>query len=209
MNILQRTPEWYLARKGKVTASSVYKIMETNKKGEPTAKYEEYLREKIAERMLKIEYLPEQKTSLAMRWGIEHEEEARMRYWATAGFINLLPCGFIDHPTIAMSGASPDGLVEKDGLIEIKCPNTTTHVEFLLTGYIDPRYHWQMQWQMECARRQWCDFVSYDPRIDDPDHQIKIVRIPKDPEQAEHLRSAVAAFNEEVERCLHEQLRQG
>jgi len=82
---------------------------------------------------------------------------------------------FVDHPVIAMSGASPDGTIGTDGLVEIKCPNTATHIEYLLSNSAPNNYVFQMYWQMACTGRQWCDFVSYDPRLPE-DLQLLVVR---------------------------------
>jgi putative phage-type endonuclease len=100
----------------------------------------------------------------AMQWGVDHEPEARAAYqFFTDNKVQT--AGFIAHPRIAMSGASPDGLVGDDGLVELKCPNTATHIETLLEGGIPRRYKSQMLWQLACTGRDWCDLVSYDPRL--------------------------------------------
>jgi hypothetical protein len=99
-----------------------------------------------------------------MKWGIETEPEARTAYeFMMDREVTLV--GFVIHPSIDMAGASPDGLVADDGLVEIKCPNTATHIKTLLTDTIAEEYLKQMQWQMLCCDRAWCDFVSYDPRL--------------------------------------------
>ena len=99
-----------------------------------------------------------------MQWGTDTEPHARAAYeFQTDAVVEVI--GFIPHPSIGMSGASPDGLIGSDGMLEIKCPNTATHIETLLGGTVSAKYLTQMQWQMACAGRSWCDFVSFDPRM--------------------------------------------
>jgi len=101
----------------------------------------------------------------AMMWGTNTEPLARAAYEAHKGVL-VEEVGFVPHPKIPMAGASPDGLVGSEGLVEIKCPaNTATHIEMLMTGKIPLKYELQMDWQMVCTDRNWCDFVSFDPRM--------------------------------------------
>jgi putative phage-type endonuclease len=180
----QRTDEWFTARLGKVTASRVADVVAKTKNGY-SASRENYMADLIVER------LTGQKASsfsnAAMDWGTEQEPNARAAYSARTGEL-VEEVGFIDHPTILMSGASPDGLVG-DGLVEFKCPNTATHLEYLLTGKVPEKYIFQLLWQMACTGRQWADFCSYDPRL--PKHlQLFIVRVPN----AEQRASIVQSF---------------
>lgn len=154
----QRSEEWYTARLGKVTASNVYKIMT---KGQGKTR-ESYMIDLIAEILTgesKDFYI-----SREMRRGIDLEEYARFEYECRE-FQSVDECGFILHPKIEGFGASPDGLVGNEGLIEIKCPNTTTHLDSFLNDEVDQNYIYQMQTQMMCTGRKWCDFVSYDDRL--------------------------------------------
>lgn len=159
--MIQRSPEWMQCRMGKVTASRVADIMRKGKSG-PSASRKNYMAELVCERLTGAK--AEGFESPAMAWGTENEPFARAEYEARNICI-VEEVGFVVHPTIPMAGASPDGLVGDDGLIEIKCPNTATHIETLITGKVDPDYLYQMAWQMECTGRTWCDFVSYDPRL--------------------------------------------
>ena len=102
------------------------------------------------------------------------------------------------HPTIANSGASPDGLIGEDGLIEIKCPNTSTHIETLLGGSIPAKYMIQMQWQMACTGRAWCDFVSFDPRMPE-EMRLFVRRMERNDEWIVELEKEVAKFLEELD----------
>lgn len=160
-DLIQGSDEWLKARVGKATASKIADIVAKTKSG-PAASRTNYAAQLVAERLTGKP--AESYTNAAMQWGTEHESAARDAYALKVGcFIEQV--GFIDHPTVAMSGASPDGLVFDDGLVEIKCPNTATHIETLLGGEIDKKYLLQMQWQMACTGRAWCDFVSFDPRL--------------------------------------------
>ncbi|EJF75081.1 hypothetical protein MEC_00557 [Bartonella alsatica IBS 382] len=103
-------------------------------------------------------------TTPAMQWGIEHEENALKEY----EFIydtEVIKCGFIRHPTIQMSGASLDRFIGEDGLVEVKCPQSTAHLRFFMDNEIKPEYHAQMQFQMACTGRKWCHFIRYIPNF--------------------------------------------
>jgi putative phage-type endonuclease len=190
----QGSPEWIAARVGKVGASRVHEIVAKTKTG-PSAMRANYLAELVAERLTGA---PAEKfVSGPMQWGTDCEPAARDLYAFATG-ANITSVGLVLHPTIAMSAASPDGLVGDDGLVEIKCPNTATHIATLLGGEIDGRYVKQMQWQMACTGRKWCDFVSYDPRLP-AEMQMDVRRVARDPEMIDELEAAVAVFLGEVE----------
>lgn len=161
MSELQRTAEWFSARCGKATASRIADIVATTKSGWGASRGN-YAAQLVAERLTGS--LCERYESAEMRFGTETEPLARAAYefYAEA---DVLEVGFIDHPTIPLSGASPDGMVGEDGLVEIKCPNTATHIDTLLGASIPKRYRLQAQWQLACTGRKWCDVVSFDPRM--------------------------------------------
>jgi putative phage-type endonuclease len=189
----QRTDDWFAARIGKVTASRVADVVAKTKSGY-SASRDNYMADLIVER------LTGQKASsfsnAAMEWGTEQEPNARAAYSARTGEL-VEEVGFIDHPTIALSGASPDGLVS-EGIVEFKCPNTATHLEYLLAGKPPEKYVTQMQWQMACTGRPWCDFVSYDPRL--PEHlQMLVVRIPRNEVRIIELEDEVRKFLSELD----------
>jgi putative phage-type endonuclease len=193
----QRTDEWFTARLGKVTASRVADVVAKTKTGY-SASRENYMADLIVER------LTGQKASsfsnAAMEWGTEQEPNARAAYSARTGEL-VEEVGFIDHPTIPMSGASPDGLVN-DGCVEFKCPNTSTMLEYILDGKPPQKYVTQMQWQMACAGRPWCDFVSYDPRL--PERlQLLVVRVPRDDDYIKMLEQEVTIFLQELDDKLN------
>lgn len=190
----QQTPEWFEARLGKVTASRIIDVTAKLKSGAYTQKRQDYLEQLVAER------LSGQPTrhfvTAAMQFGIEHEAEARAFYESKTGHL-VEEVGFIDHPTIALAGASPDGLINADGMVEIKCPSTTTHIDFFLQREIPHQYALQMTWQMVCAQRTWCDLVSYDPRLPDL-YKMVVVRFAFDPALARQLEHDVSVFLQEI-----------
>lgn len=192
-DLVQGTEEWHAARLGKVTASRVADVIAKTKSG-PAASRKNYEAQLIAE--ILTGEPTETFTNAAMQWGTETEAEARAAY-AFHTDRDVEEVGFIIHPTIPESGASPDGLVGDDGMAEIKCPNTATHINTLLTSKIDGKYVTQMQWQMACADRQWCDFISYDPRL--PERQsLFIQRVDRDQERIEELQAEVTRFLAEM-----------
>lgn len=192
--IEQGTPEWHAERCGKATASKIADIIATTKSG-PSTSRKNYLAQLVAERLTGA--VAESYTNAAMQWGKDTEEQARAAYAFLKG-VDVEPAPFVIHPAIPDSGASPDGFVGSDGLVEIKCPYTATHIETLLgDGKIDAKYITQMQWQMACTGRAWCDFVSYDPRM--PEHlAIWVKRVLRDDAMIIKLETEVTAFLREV-----------
>lgn len=192
----QRSPEWFAARLGKVTASRVADVIAKTKTG-PAASRANYLSELVLER-LTGEPLPSF-TNAAMAWGTEKEPEARDAY----AFMHapVAECGFVNHPRISMSGASPDGLVGDTGLVEIKCPSSATHLDTLRGAPIPAKYIAQMQWQMACTGRQWCDFASYDPRFP-PAMQLHVQRVARDDAFVAEIEREVEAFLREVSQAV-------
>jgi putative phage-type endonuclease len=192
--IIQGTTEWHAMRLGKVTASRVADLVAKTKTG-PAASRANYAAELLVERLTKTP--TPSFTNAAMQWGTDNEPLARAAYENTVGS-EVFETSFVDHPEIAMSGASPDGLIGGDGLVEIKCPNTATHLDTLESGAIPQRYLIQMQWQMACTGRDWCDFASFDPRL--PPHLcLFIKRVPRDVSMIVDLETDVTAFLRELD----------
>jgi len=189
----QRTDDWFTARLGKVTASRVADVVAKTKSGYSTSR-ENYMAQLVCERLTGKP--AESFSNSAMQWGTDTEPLARAAYEARMDIL-VDEVGFIDHPSIVNSGASPDGLVGADGLIEIKCPNTSTHIDTLLNQAVPKKYADQIFWQMACTGRDWCDFVSYDPRLP-PDLQLFIKRIPRDNQYIRLLESEVIEFLQET-----------
>jgi putative phage-type endonuclease len=197
MDIVQGSAEWLQARCGLVTASRVADVIAKTKSGY-SASRSTYMGELIAERLTGV---PAQGfTNAAMAWGTATEPQARDAYRAQS-FDTLTEIGFVLHPTITMSGASPDGLVGADGLIEIKAPQTSTHIETLLGQKIPEKYVTQMLWQLACTDREWCDFVSFDPRLP-PEMRMFVKRLERDNARITQLEAEVIEFIAELEEKL-------
>jgi putative phage-type endonuclease len=192
--IIQGSAAWFAARCGRVTASRVADVVARTKTGWGASRAN-YAAELIAERLTGC--TAPSFTNAAMQHGVDQEPVARAAYEARTG-VTVDLVGFVDHPEIAMSGASPDGLIGDDGLIEIKAPNTATHLDTLLSETVPGKYVTQMQWQMACTGRAWCDFASFDPRLP-PNMALFVRRIERDVSLILELESEVAAFLAEID----------
>lgn len=193
MTVVQGSPEWLAMRLGKVTASRVADVIAKTKSG-PSASRAKYASELIVERLTGSS--PERFSSAAMAWGTEMEPEARRAYEFFRD-ADVSQVAFVVHPTIADAGASPDGLVNDDGLLEIKCPETHTHIETLINQSVPTKYVTQMMWQMACTGRKWCDFVSYDPRMSES-MRFFCQRVERDEATIAELEREVIVFLNEV-----------
>jgi len=160
--MLQRSDEWYATKLGKVSSSRIADLMAKIKSGGSSASRANYLAELALERLTGV--TQDGFESPAMIWGRETEPAARAAYCFNND-VDVEEVGFIDHPTVPLTGCSPDGLVGATGLVEIKCPNPATHMETLLSKSIPQKYSLQMQFQMWVTGREFCDYVSFDPRF--------------------------------------------
>jgi putative phage-type endonuclease len=192
--IEQGTEEWFAQRLGKVTASRVADVIAKTKSGY-SASRDNYMAQLVCERLTNTKDAGF--SSAAMTWGTETEPLARAAYEAAIDVL-VDEVGFINHPTIEAAGASPDGLVGQLGLLEIKCPNTNTHIDTLLTQTVPSKYNIQMHWQMICTGRHWCDFVSFDPRLP-TELQLFIKRVVYDPVFGAMLEKEVILFLKELD----------
>lgn len=190
----QRTDEWFAARLGKVTASRVADLMATTKTGYAASR-DNLMAQLVVERLTGQQQ--ESYTNAAMQWGTEQEPFARAAYEIATGQM-VDECGFVPHPTIANAGASPDGLVGADGLVEIKCPNTAGIIDALLTQTVPGKYNTQMQMQMACTGRAWCDYVVFDPRMP-AKAQLFIKRVPRDPVFIQKMETEIVKFLGELD----------
>ena len=195
--IVQGSEEWHkVCRLGKVTASRMADVMSKGKSGE-SASRKNYRTELVVQRLTGLP--GESFTNAAMEWGTLTEPKARIAYEAELGvFVSQI--AFVDHPSIVNFGCSPDGLID-DGLIEIKCANSSTHIEYLMDGKPPAKYIPQMQCQMAVTGAKWCDFVSFDPRLPD-DLQLFVVRLERDEEYIKAMEVEVEKFLSEVEVTL-------
>lgn len=195
----QRTDEWYAERAGKVTASRIIDVMAKSKTdGKPLAGRKNYLAELVCERLTGT--AAQGFCSSAMQHGIDTEPQARAMYELEHG-VTVIETGFVPHPKLADTGASPDGLVGEDGLVEIKCPNTATHLDTLRGAKINRKYLLQMHWQMICTERAWCDFVSFDPRLP-IEMQLHVERVELNAELAEEITAEVTQFLTELNEAV-------
>lgn len=194
----QGSDEWFRERLGKVTASRVADVIAQTKTGWGASRAN-YMAELIAERL--TGKTADSYINAAMQWGIETEAEARAAY-AYYADAEVQEVGFVPHPTIAMSGASPDGLVGDVGLVEFKCPNTATHLDTLLGEAIAGKYITQVQYQMACCPgRQWCDWVSYDPRLPEK-MRLFVKRVPRDDTVIAQQEKLVRGFLSELDQKI-------
>jgi putative phage-type endonuclease len=187
----QGTNEWFAARLGKVTASRAADVM--TKKG--SAARANLSAQLVLERITNTK--GESFSSAAMQWGVDQEPFARAAYEAHSG-VWVDTVGFVQHPTIERAGASPDGLVGHDGLVEIKCPNTATMIDTLLTGKVPGNYATQMQMQMACTGRAWCDYAVFDSRMP-VKAQLFVKRVQRDQKFIDDLNKEIIEFLAEVE----------
>ena len=191
--MIQGSEEWLRARVGKLTASRFSDAIAQIKSGWGASRAN--LRAELAAERL-TSTPAEHYVNGAMVWGTEQEPNARAAY-AFLHNVEVREVGFVEHPTINDTGASPDGLVGPDGMVEIKCPNTAEHIDTLLGKAINGKYIIQMQWQMACSGRRWCDFVSFDPRL--PERmQLFVQRVARDDGQIAVLEQQARAFLAEV-----------
>ena len=189
----QRSNEWFEARLGRVTASRTADVLAKTKSGY-SASRANYMAQLITERLTGRP--TEGFSSAAMQWGTDTEPQARAAYEIMTGR-DVIEVAFIQHPEINGFGASPDGFVGSDGLIEIKCPNTATHIETLLAEKVPSKYITQMQVQMLCTGRAWCDFVSFDPRLPG-DMVLWMSRVEADAEMQAEIEAEVQKFLTEL-----------
>ena len=191
--IEQGSNDWHLLRLGKVTASRVADVLSKGRSGE-SASRKNYRTELVVQRL--TGQPGESFTNAAMEWGTATEPMARVAYEVEKQqFVEQV--AFVDHPSIEWFGCSPDGIVG-DGLIEIKCPNSSTHIEYLTDDKPPAKYVPQMQCQMAVTGAKWCDFVSFDPRLPE-DLQLFVVRLERDDEYIEAMEAEVKKFLSEVD----------
>ena len=188
--INQGTEEWKLLRCGKVTASRIPDVMNFLKNGKEGGDRAKYKIQIVTEMLTGVPYEYALDTA-AMRWGREQEPFARFAYAKYRG-CTVDQIAFAYHPTIELAGASPDGLVGKNGLVEIKCPMSSTHVQYVLADVVPDDYRYQIIWQLACMpEREWVDFISFDPRTKD-NLRLFIKRLHRDKQVEEEIKTITA-----------------
>lgn len=195
--ITQGSPEWFAQRLGKVTASRIKDVMAKGKTGEAATRAS-YRAQLVAERL--SGKVAEGFTTASMKWGTDCEPLARAAYEAETGNL-VTEVAMIQHQAIKNAGASPDGMIGEDGLVEIKCPETKTHIDTILSDKAPAEYILQMQWQMACTGRKWVDFVSFDPRMPN-EMQIFIKRVTRDEAKIAEIENEVEKFLAEIEQTI-------
>ena len=194
----QGSPEWLAARVGRVTASRIADVMAKGKGGEAQTRLN-YKWQLVAE-VMTGQSQEDRFFSQAMAWGVEQEPFARAAYEIqTGGLVENV--GLVAHPSIPRCAASPDGLVGLDGLLEIKCPKTPTHLEYMEKGAIPGHYQLQMLWQMACTGRQWVDFATFDPRLPE-ELQLFVMRFPRDQTRIDAIEAEVQKFWNEIDEII-------
>jgi putative phage-type endonuclease len=193
----QGSAEWLASRAGKVTASRLSDVLAKVKSGEAAARRD--YRAQIVAEILTGKPQESMFINEEMRWGIEQEPFARGAYEVSRDTL-VDQVGLVLHPEIDRAAASPDGL-SGDGLVEIKCPKTATHLQYLLDKSPPAKYADQMLWQMACTERKWCDFVSFDPRLPQ-DLQLFCVRFTRDDDRIKEMETAVRKFLDEVDEVI-------
>jgi predicted phage-related endonuclease len=197
----QNSAKWIWARTGRITASRICDVMATLKRGGEAASRRDYRAELIAERLTGT--TENRYVSKEMRYGSEQEPFARTAYEIRTGNI-VDQVGFVFHPRLDFSGASPDGLICEDGGIEFKCPKTTTHLAYMAAGIVPKEYEYQMLWNIACAEREWWDFASFDARLPEK-LRLFIVRMLRDDARIGEMEREVMTLNNEID-TLCEQL---
>lgn len=200
MNVIdceQNSAEWLAARCGSLGASSIADMVAKTRTGWGASRFN-LAAKLVCERLTGTPQ--ESYTNAAMQWGHDTEPQARAMYEFMRDDA-VQQVGLVLHPSINKSHASPDGLVGDDGLIEIKCPNTATHIETLLSDDVEGKYIKQMQWQMACCGRAWCDFVSFDPRLP-AEMQMFVQRVPRDDDFIAELEREARLFLAEIDKTI-------
>jgi putative phage-type endonuclease len=193
VNAEQRSDEWFKARLGKATASRFNDVMARTRNGYG-AQRKNYMAELVTQRL--TGNIPETFTSAAMQWGTDNEPLARLAYQLETGN-EATETGFWVHEIIP-AGASPDGFVNDNGLLEIKCPNSATHLETLQKKELPYQYKAQVQGQLWITEKEWCDFVSFDPRLPE-NAQMIVIRVERDEDYIKQLEDELVTFLEEVD----------
>jgi len=197
--IPQQTPEWIVARRGRVTASRCIDIVSKTKAGKYSASRYNYLMEKVSEHV--TQRAAEHFVTPAMEIGIERQPFAQAAYEVSQD-CSVDSVGIVAHPTIELFSCSPDGLVADDGIVEYKCPTDRVHIEYLRDGVIPADYMPQLVAELAIMpERQYVDFVSFNPNMP-YGMQLFIRRLKRDEKQIAALETEVVSFLGELAEML-------
>ena len=200
----QGSDEWVALRVGRITASRIVDVLDYLKKGGEGASRTGYRWELAAERLTGLARENSAAYAKRVKWGVENESSARGAYELHSG-VMVDRIGFITHPDMDYAGGSPDALVPRNGVLEIKCPDTITHLKWMEAGVVPEEHEPQCMFNIACAEADWCDFMSYDPRLPE-DLRRFIVRLPRDEKRIAHIEREVKVFHESIEDLI-DQLR--
>jgi len=191
----QQGDSWLRQKCGRISGSGMGAATSYLKNGNESADRRNYRLELIAARLTGL--TPNHFVTPGMQWGIEQEENAVLMYESLFG-VMAEPCGFFVHPQHDFSGASPDRLIGSDGLLECKAPETTTHLQWVIEGKVPEKYMPQLQWEMACTGREWADFLSFDPRIQDDNLRFFYRRVERDEALIAKYTDEVLKLEEEI-----------
>lgn len=196
----QNTQEWKDARAGKITASRIGDVLTKPKKGSKESRTRANYRAQLICEILSGKAIQDEYVSWDMKLGMEREPYARAEYEIkTRRVVDL--AGFIEHPTISRAGASPDGLIGIEGLVQFKCVKTATHIDWILEKIVPIEHRPQMYFEMACTGRKWSDFVSYEPNL--PDNlQLFICRLDRDEVAISEIETEVQKLNAEIDEII-------
>ena len=197
--MVQCTPEWFEIRRGKATSSRVSDVMATLKSGGEAASRRNYRAELVCEILTGV--TPEGYVSKEMQWGTDNEPFARAAF-ELAEDVSVESIGFATHPQIERFGASCDGLVGNDGVLELKCPNTATHLDYLLRGKAPVEYELQMLSEIACTEREWVQFASFDPRLPKDLQLFKAPKFYRDEARIAEIEKMIEIFLSEVDAVI-------
>lgn len=198
IELIQGSEEWKQFRCGKITSSRFRDVMSKGKGSEPSRTRLSYLYEIAAE--IITGKVADNYISPAMEHGTLCEPLARIEYEEREA-LPVQQVGIIEHPKYNNITSSPDGFIGENGLLEIKCPKTSTQIQYVLDGVFPSEYQAQVQGQLWICEREWCDFVSFDPRIEGPSQYFKI-RVNRDEEYIEKLKNGVDLFITDLNKIL-------
>lgn len=198
LHVEQGSDEWKAARLGHITASNMADVMSKGKDGKESATRYKYKVKLVAERLSGV--AAESFSNAAMQWGIETEQFACIAYEAAKDVL-VDKTGFWLHPEIKWIGVSPDRLVGDDGLLEVKCPNTTTHLDYVFDNKVPSDYMKQIQCQLWVTGRKWCDFISFDPRLPKR-NQLLVIRVERDEDMISKMAAECVKFLAEVDSLI-------
>lgn len=197
---LQTDPGWLSSRVGHATASHVNDILDIRKDGKPGAKYVQYVADLVMERA--TGRATERVVTSWMRRGTAMESGARDAYENETGLL-VSPAAFVVHPTIEYAGATPDGFIGPDGLLELKVPAPSTYVKWRMAGIIPDEHVGQMMFQLATCRRTWVDFCAWNPDDPHPQRQLFIRRFEPDPAEIAALEMKVKEFLQVVDAAFN------